>query len=157
MNPDGRLKAHKNATKWSSTHHYLFARLAIDEESVAAVIVPEEEQDDVAQRLAAMCPRLAERNPSTKQCPHVLLITGEAIFTAAGRFDRGNVVYHHGLTRFLGAPNSQVVGLNSTSCLTTGIAGFSLKTVRSPRDLEAGRMGLLDSMVQEWAAVSDSH
>lgn len=101
-----------------------------------------------------MCPRLAGRGFSWVR---VLLIMGEAISTAAGRFYRGNVVYHQWTYSLPRCPNPQVVDLNSTSCLTTSIIGLSVETSRSPRDLEAERMGLLDSFSQGGITCSVIH
>lgn len=54
----------------------------------------------------------------------VLLCGIKAVYCTAARNSRGNVLYSLRLTELMGAPDPDSVGLDGTTCLTTGIPGL---------------------------------
>lgn len=82
---------------------------------------------------ARSCPALAEKGATDNQLIQISLAGGEAMFcTAVGSY-RGNALLKERLTQPLGAASSQVVGLNSTSCLRARIVGLPQSGVAKER------------------------
>lgn len=130
----------------SSCFHYRAAAAAID--SIAFIKSIIENPAAAYNLIMTRCPLLAAKNPSVKQCVQALLITFECVNTAADRSCRSKVAYHQDLTELLGEADAAVMGLNTDSCIGTGIKGlahvYSGNAVQ--RDWEAEQKALFKAL-----------
>lgn len=85
-----------------------------------AVSIPD--QPGAAAKMRLLWPALAQL--SDRHLIQCLLIGAEALLAAAFFVYRAHVIYYDTLFHGLGAPPTDFIGLNSTSCLATGIVGL---------------------------------
>lgn len=70
---------------------------------------------------------------------------------------RSDILYHDGLTRYMGPPPFDDVGLNTQNCLTSGGLGLPLgkdKSTREPRDKDREAIALINAMLKSGIAVT---
>lgn len=161
-NPILSLTPFQLLIEWTIYHRT--ARIAEDEKSIVAATITDEDQAVLAQEIKSTWPDLARRGYTDRQLTQCFLAGGEALLAAAFWAYRGNILYYNTLVKAIGPPPANMVGLNSTSCLTTGITGLNVTSFSSRRTrvlaakgAEAELQPLLQRLAQGGISVRTTH
>lgn len=119
--PKIRLSEHRSASKKGTSLHHRATDAAEDEKSIVALPIPD--QAATAERMRKIWPRLAHLGDRhLVQCLHV---GAEAMITGALGSYKGNAAHSNALSQGVQHSPIDFVGLNSTTCLATGIVGLA--------------------------------